>query len=120
MYPLKICEISEFGPSSEIKYQNFLYPINNLLRKKNSYRFEIFPFWAPFYVKNGNNDMHYSERNFQKEFIKNNFQIKIRGRISSLCTNNRNINFCTLGPDVWKWVGLQYPKSISNFIQCQG
>jgi hypothetical protein len=40
--------------------------------------------------------MHFPERYYPKEFAKKT-PIKIRWKISSPCTNNRNINFCTLG-----------------------
>jgi hypothetical protein len=50
---------------------------------------------------------HIAERYFPKEFIKKK-TIKIRWKINSSCTNNRNIHFFTLGPLVWKWVGIQY------------
>jgi hypothetical protein len=43
----------------------------------------------------------------------------IRWKISFPCTNNITI-CCILWPLVWKQVWLQYPKSISTFIQCQG
>jgi hypothetical protein len=39
--------------------------------------------------------------------------IKIRWKISSPCTNNRNIHFCTLGPLVWKRV-LGYNTQINT------
>jgi len=41
--------------------------------------------------------MHFTEKDFPKEFIKK-FQSKSGGKISSLCTDNRNINFCTIWP----------------------
>lgn len=60
--------------------------------------------------------MHFSEsdtfcisKNSHKKQMKN-----------SPGTNNRNVHFYTLGPLVWKWVEVQYSKSILTFIQCQG
>ena len=43
--------------------------------------------------------MHFSVRDFRKEFIKKKITIKIRCKINSPCTcNKRSINVCTLRP----------------------
>ena len=50
--------------------------------------------------------MHFSERDFAEELITKT-TIKIRLKLRSSCTKNRNIHFCTLGPLVWKRLGPQ-------------
>jgi hypothetical protein len=60
--------------------------------------------------------MDLSERGFTKKLLKKNL-IKIRWKISSPCTNNRNIHFCTLRSLDWKYVGLQcHPYPVSMII----
>ena len=46
------------------------------------------------------------------QFSKKKISIKIRWKINSPCTKNRNIQFFTLGPLVRKQVGLQYHKQV--------
>jgi hypothetical protein len=93
----------------------------NWIKNKKSYFFLNFLLLGPFYVKNGklNNNTAFFWRVFPKEFITKNTN-NIRWKISSPCTNDRNIHFYTLGPLVWKRVRLQYPKSLQIFIQWQG
>jgi hypothetical protein len=43
---------------------------------------------------------------FQNSLQKKPYQNQMKNK--GLCTNNRNIHFCTIGPLVWKRVGLQY------------
>ena len=47
--------------------------------------------------------MYFSESDFRRELMTKT-TIKIRWKISSPRTNNRNIYFCILGPLVWKQV----------------
>ena len=41
---------------------------------------------------------------------------EFRWTINSPCTKDRNTHFCTLGPIVWKWLRVQYPKFTPTFI----
>ena len=117
IYAFQICEISEFSPLFEIKYQ-FVY-FYNLLRwllggKKlhwNWMKKEVnnlkFP---PFGSLSCNSCILklciFLKGIFLRNVLKKN--IKHRWKISSLCTNNRSIDFCTLGSLVKN--RLQYSK----------
>ena len=66
---------------------------------------------SPFYVKKSNSYIITLCIFLKEIFLRNPLKkipIKIRWKITSICTNNRNIHFC-------KRAGFQYPKSIQIY-----
>lgn len=84
-----------------------LHTITCMCKNKNKNR----TFLCFFFFLLNNNRM--TIKTFKKSY-----QNQMKNKL--LCTNNRNINFYTMVPLVWKWVEIQNPKPIPIFIKCQG
>ena len=91
---------------------------------KIGWKIRKFKLWnscfVPFYVKNGISNITtlgiFLKRNYPNEFIE---QKTHQEQCTLHVQKNRKQPFCTLGSLVWKSAGLQSPKSIPTFTQCQ-